>query len=40
MGMADGSSGVLYVDTSLSICLAKLYPRKGLMCDITLIWNE
>lgn len=36
MGIAD----VLYVDTFLSFCLAKLYPRKGLMSDITLIWNE
>lgn len=40
VGMAHGSSGVLYVDTFLSICLAKLYPRKCLMSDITLIWNE
>lgn len=36
MGMAD----MLYVDTFLSFCLAKLYLRKGLMSDTTLIWNE
>lgn len=28
------------VDTFLSICLAKLDPRKGFMSDVTLIWKN
>lgn len=36
MGMAD----VLCVDTFLSFCFAKLYPRTGLISNKTLICNE
>lgn len=36
MAMAD----VLCIDTFLSFYLAKLYLRRGLMSDATLIWSE